>query len=141
MSDHDSNVSDITADIVKRANARMRLLQKVTEFSPPTKDLVTVYTMYIRSILEQSCTVGHSRLTVQNSEDLERLQKSALRIILGQNYITYEDGLETLMLSKLSDRREKLCLKFARNCLKNDRFYQNQASYIQNHIRFNPVTT
>ena len=97
-----------TADIVKRANARMRLLQKVAEFSPPTKDLVTVYTMYIRSILEQSCTVWHSRLTVQNSEDLERVQKSALRIILGQNYITYEDGLETLMLSKLSDRRETM---------------------------------
>ena len=51
---------------------------------------------------------------------MERVQKSALRIILKENYTNYEEALETLMLAKLSDRREKLSLKFAKNCVKNE---------------------
>ena len=81
--------------------------------------MVTIYTSYVRSILEQSCSVWHSSLTQENTEDLERVQKSAMRIILQEDYNTYEDALETLMLAKLSERREKLSLKFAKNCVKN----------------------
>ena len=109
-----------TEFLVKKANARMRLLHKIAEFSAPVEDMVTIYIMYIRSILEQSCTVWHSSLTQENTEDLERVQKSALRIILKENYTNYEEALETLMLAKLSDRREKLSLKFAKNCVKNE---------------------
>ena len=109
-----------TEFLVKKANARMRLLHKIVEFSAPVEDMVEIYTSYIRSMLEQSCTVWHSSLTQENSEDLERVQKSAVRIILGVNYTTYEEGLQSLMLAKLSDRREKLSLKFAQKCLKND---------------------
>ena len=43
-----------------------------------------------------------------------------MRIILGDNYTTYDNALEILMLAKLSDRREKLSLKFAKNCAKNE---------------------
>ena len=96
-----------TESLVKRANARMRILHKISEFSAPKEDMVTIYISYIRSILEQSCTVWHSNLTVENCEDLERVQKSALRIILKEEYQTYEQALETLMLAKLSERREK----------------------------------
>ena len=109
-----------TEFLVKKANARMRLLHKISEFSPPIEDLVTIYTSYIRSILEQSCTVWHSGLTQEDSEDLERIQKSALRVILKEDYTTYEEALELLMLAKLSERREKLSLKFAKSCVKND---------------------
>ena len=92
----------------------------MVEFSAPVEDMVTIYTSYIRSILEQSCTVWHSNRTVENSKDLERIQKSAIRIILGDHFTTYEDGLEVLMLAKLSERREKLSLNFAKKALKND---------------------
>ena len=76
--------------------------------------------MYVRSILEQSCQVWHPMLTLENITDLERVQKSALKIILQNEYSTYEEALEKVMLSKLSDRREKLCVKFAKNCSKNE---------------------
>jgi hypothetical protein len=109
-----------TEFLVKKGNARMRLLHKIVEFSAPVEDMVTIYTSYIRSILEQSCTVWHSSLTQEDSEDLERVQKSAIRVILGEYYTTYEEGLELLMLAKLSDRREKLSLKFAKSCVKNE---------------------
>ena len=63
-----------TAFLVKKANPRMRLLRKIAEFSAPVEDMVSIYVSYIRSILEQSCTVWHSSLTLEDSEDLETVQ-------------------------------------------------------------------
>jgi hypothetical protein len=57
-----------TESLVERANARMRILHKISEFSAPTEDMVTIYVSYLRSILEQSCTVWHSSLTIEDSE-------------------------------------------------------------------------
>ena len=48
------------------------------------------------------------------------MQKNALRIILKENYISYEQALEKSCLGSLVERRENLCLKFARSCVKNE---------------------
>ena len=71
-----------TAAIVKKANARMELLRRAASFSPSVEDLKDIYILFIRSILEQSATVWHSSITAENSSDLERVQKSALKVIL-----------------------------------------------------------
>ena len=63
--------------------------------------------------------VWHSSLTAENIEDLERVQKVAFKVILGKKYEDYEDALDKLNLQTLIDRREYLCLQFARNTLKN----------------------
>ena len=107
-----------TDSLVKRANARMRLLHKLVEFKVPHQDLLNIYVLYVRSILEQSCQVWHSSLTLENIKDLERIQKNALKIILRDDYVSYEKALEELNLESLYDRRELLCLKFAKNCTK-----------------------
>ena len=65
--------------------------------------------------------VWHSSLTKQNEEDLERVQKSAVRIILGKDYENYDEALDEANLELLRDRRQKLCLKFATKCLKSTR--------------------
>ena len=49
--------------VVKRANSRMRLLHKLVEFQVPREDLKRIHILYIRSILEQSFQVWHSKLT------------------------------------------------------------------------------
>ena len=107
-----------TKNIIKKANARMQLLHKIANFGTPKEDLKTVYILFVRSILEQSATVWHSSLSEENSRDLERVQKSAVKLILKENYKGYENGLAQLGLDKLKDRRENLCLEFARRCLK-----------------------
>ena len=81
-----------TAQIVKKANARMALLRKVASFGPPIEDLKDIYILFIRSILEQSAVLWHSSLTNENKLDLERVQKSAIRIILGERYIDHKQG-------------------------------------------------
>ena len=60
----------------------------------------------------------HSSLTQENVEDLERVQKSTLRIILKDQYQTYKKVLSKLGFNKLRDQREKLCLIFAQKCTK-----------------------
>ena len=66
-----------------------------------------------------SCTLWHNGLTLENSEDLARFQKCALKIILSAIYKTYENGLKLLNLDKLDERREYVCLQFGKNCIKN----------------------
>ena len=82
--------------IVKRANIRLELLRKVSSFGTSIEEMKNIYVLYIRSVLEQSCVVWHSRLTEENSHDLERVQKAALKIILGNKYTEYENALEVI---------------------------------------------
>ena len=68
-----------------------------------------------------AAVVWHSSLTKKNRNDIERIQKVAVRIILGKNYTNYNEGLKQLRLQNLNDRRENACLKFAQKCIKNDK--------------------
>ena len=56
--------------------------------------------------------------------NLERVQKAACHIILQNDYISYQDALNTLTLETLFDRREALCLKFAEKCTKHSKAKQ-----------------
>ena len=108
-----------TNAIVKKSYARMELLRKVASFGASVEDLKQIYISYIRSILEQSCTVWHSSLSLENREDLERVQKSAFKIILQDKYIDYSNAVSILDLDILSERRKQLCLSFAEKSQKN----------------------
>ena len=44
-----------------------------------------------------------------------------MRVILGNSYLNYQEGLEKLKIEKLDTRREQLCLKFAKKCLVNEK--------------------
>ena len=110
-----------TSYLIKRANSRLLLLRKASEYTNKIEDLKSIYLSHVRSILEQSCVIWHSSLTKENIENLERVQKNAFRIILGNRYNDYEDSLNYLQLDKLSLRREKLSLKFALNGAENSK--------------------
>ena len=109
------------AEIVRKANARMEILRRVSSFGAPIEDLKDIYVLFVRSLLEQSAVVWHSSLTKENEQDLERVQKNAFRIILKNNYQTYKKALAKLGMETLNERRETLCLNFAKKCTKNSR--------------------
>ena len=50
--------------------------------------------------------------------DIERVQKSAMKVILKDKYVNYKQALKLVDLESLHARRERLCLKFAKKCLK-----------------------
>ena len=74
--------------------------------------------------MEQSAAVWSSSLTLKNINDLERVQKSAVRIIYGKPYESYSATLRDLNIMRLSERRDLICLKFAKNSLRLDNFKQ-----------------
>ena len=97
----------------------MTILHNLYLFSVPLEDLIMIYTLYIRSVVETSAVVWHSSLTQGQILEIERVQKVALRIILKGDYISYENALKITSLPRLSDRRTQLCKTFAIKCTKN----------------------
>ena len=98
----------------------MILLHKLFEFDLSLPDMINIYILYIRSILESSAVVWHSDITKTEQKNIERVQKVALRIILNEEYEDYQTALATTGLQTLSDRRTLLCKNFAENCLKSE---------------------
>ena len=122
-----------TKELVIKGYKRMQLLNAAAGFTSNLQDLRSIYLTYVRSILEQSAVVWHSSLSAKNKRDLERVQKSAVRVILKRNYTNYKNGLKELRIESLEKRRENLCLRFAKKCLKNEKVKDFFPKKIQNH--------
>ena len=99
----------------------MTILHKLYSFNISTEDLITIYKLYIRSLVEQNVAVWSSSISEEESQDIERVQKVAMKIILKEFYTCYEDSLNITGLEKLKSRRKMLSLKFAKKCLKNEK--------------------
>ena len=84
--------------------------------------LLQVYTKQVRCLLEYSVPVWQGGLTAAEKTDLERVQKCAVRIILGYQYSSYTTALLSLGLETLESRRIKLCLNFALKAEKHPKF-------------------
>ena len=89
-------------------------------FGASREELKNIYILYIRSLLEQSCVVWHSALTKKDKCNIERVQKTCLKVILGNEYTHYKTSLEKLNLYTLDERRKLLCVKFAKKCTVNE---------------------
>ena len=72
----------------KNAAERLFMLRSLKRFGFNKSELVTVYKGYIRPLLEYSDVIWHSSLTSNQTHQLERVKKRALRIILGTDYIS-----------------------------------------------------
>ena len=53
--------------------------------------------------------------------DIERVQKTALHVMLGGLYQSYGDALDLVGLETLDARRQNLCLKFAKKAVKHEK--------------------
>ena len=129
-----------TMSLIKRANARMRLLHKLVDFGVPEPDLVHIYILYVRSILEQSCQVWHSSLTLDNIQSLERVQKTALKIILHNDYVSYsntknclkhQDMKQLFPLNTKNDVNTRFKEKFRVQQSSTERHKQSAIPYMQ----------
>ena len=108
--------------MVARANKRLLMLKRLVAPGAKRDDLVDVYTKQIRSVLELAVPAWQSGLSQAKKIDIERVQKSACHIILGDNYVSYRNALGTLNLGNLETRRNQLCLKFGKKAEKHEKF-------------------
>ena len=84
------------------------MLTKLKYVGVRKEDLIEIYVLYIRSIAEYCSVAFHSSLTVEQSNQIERIQKTCLKVILDEMYIDYASALEMSGLDTLYDRRVKL---------------------------------
>ena len=106
--------------LIKKVNGRMTLIRSLFSFGASKKEMVHFWVTFCRSVLEQSCVIWHNSLTHENSVDLERTQKTFAKLILMDEYQSYNDALLKLNLDTLAKRRETISLKFAKDGLKFD---------------------
>ena len=74
----------------------------------------------MRSILEFNSCVWHFNITQAEENDIERVQKIAIKVILNEHYEDYDQACQLLHTQSLQSRRVTLSLKFALQCLKNE---------------------
>ena len=79
--------------LVKESNKRMMMLRAASKFTRDKNVLKQIYYSRIRCKLEQSAAVWGSSLTQKNICDLERVQKSAVRIIFGKPNESYTETI------------------------------------------------
>ena len=101
----------------KAAFARVSMLTKLKYAGVSRSDLIHIYKMFIRSKLEYCVVPMHSSLSSRQEAALERVQSVSLKIILRDEYTSYQQALETCSLETLSSRRQDRCLKFSLKCL------------------------
>ena len=95
--------------ITRKASKRLYLLRQLKRAGIDILDFVNIYCSCIRSTLEYACQVFHSSLPKFLSEEIERIQKRAMRIIFPG--IFYSSALAESGLLSLHERREFLSNK------------------------------
>ena len=88
-------------EICKQAYSRLSMLTRLKYVGVPMDDLIQVYVLYIRSLTEYCSVVYHSRLTEEQNNKLERIQKTCLKVILSEMYVDYQSALEMTGLDTL----------------------------------------
>ena len=88
--------------IVGRCNSKMWMIRRLQKLGASQEDLLDVYNKQIRSILEFAVPVWNSSLTGEHVSQLERIQKTALHVIIGDGYKSYSQALKKSGLVKLS---------------------------------------
>ena len=111
-----------TMAITKKAYGKLWMLRRLKLNGANTNELKDIYCKHVRSVVEYAAVVWHPSLTRENTTDIERVQKCALAVILGKNYVNYENALGSLQLERLCGRREALCEKFAKKSHKSEKY-------------------
>jgi hypothetical protein len=81
--------------------------------------LLDVYQKHLRSFLKLAVPAWHGAISQGVRNEIERVQKAAHHIVLGECYLLYKSALRST--GKLKSRRDKLCVKFARKAEKHQK--------------------
>ena len=111
-----------TENLCKKAYQRLWMLRNLKKFGANTAELLDVYNKQCRSVLELAVPAWTPGLNVTEVKQLERVQKTAFAIILGDGYRSYNHALQKLEAKSLEFRRTDICLTFGKKALKSEQF-------------------
>lgn len=100
----------------RKMRSRTWALSRLKQYGFKEKELVSVYKTYIRPLAEYVSVSWHSCLSSEQAVALEQQQTRALRQIYGFD-VSAKRMRELANIEMRSIRREKACMKFAKNAL------------------------
>ena len=103
-----------TDNICKKAYSKLWAMRRMKSLGLDTFSLLDFYFKEVRVHLELAVPVWHSGLTLALTADIERVQRVALAIMLGQTATQYIQTCTLLGLKPLYVRRVELCKRFAK---------------------------
>ena len=116
--------SENTKSIFRKAMSKMWLLRRMKIMHLEPKIILDYYLKEIRVLAEQGVVIWNSGLTKGQINEIEKIQKVALKIILGNKYHSYKEACKFFDLKFLSERRLDLCVNFAIKLYKSNRCEQ-----------------
>ena len=106
--------------IVDKCMTRIWIIRRLRKLSLDDSFLYDLFIKEIRSVLGYGAPIWNGNLSETNSDKIEQIQKRVLKIILSHRYTSYEDACEHFGTVTLKQRREILCIRFARKDFKKD---------------------
>ena len=110
-----------TKSIYSKAISKMWLLRRMKIMQMDPKIIFDYYHKEIKVLAEQGVIIWNSGLTKGQERDLEKIQKVAFKIILADDYGSYELALSFFGAQKLTDRRLQLCTNFVIKLYKSEK--------------------
>ena len=137
-----------TKYILKKAYSRLWIIRRLKALGASRRRLIDVLQKQVLSALQLGVAAWESLLSSQERTDLERLLKVSLRIIWGQDYISYKQALSDSKLLNMQQTRDKTVNKFLRKSIKHPKFRKwfciqdkFQIETRRPRTTFKPVTT
>ena len=94
-------------EITTKASQRLYFIVLLKRAGIDPHHLINIHTSIVRSVLEYACQVWHTSLTKKQTQQIEHIQRRAMRFIFQDK--SYTEAITAANLPTLSDRREKLC--------------------------------
>ena len=105
--DEDMSWSKNCKEICKKAFSRLSIITKLRYVGVSQADLLDIYVLFIQSVAEYCSVSFHLSLTQEQTRKLEGIQKTCLKVILGEDYLDYQSAMEIFSLVTLEERRKK----------------------------------
>ena len=116
--------------ITGKASQRLHLLVLCSRAGIPSNEMLLMCTTKIRPEMEYACAPWHPGLTQYLTDDIERVQIRAMRIIF--SVLSHGDALVCSQLPTRKDRRNDICLRFFKSMEKSDHKLHHIFSKFQN---------
>ena len=111
-----------TEYIVKKAYARMWIVRRLKALGASRTRLVDVLQKQVLSVLQLAVPAWDCLLTAQERTDIERVLRTGLRIIWGEDYISFEQVLGDFGLKTMQQTRNQIVNKFVRRTIQHNKF-------------------
>ena len=120
------NVATQVEYMKKKFRGRLWMLRHLQKAGLSEEDLVSMYKIFLLSVLDYGSVVYHSMVTKEQAGQLEGLQRSAMRVIYGHSrpYLQILGDLQG-KIEPLHERRQRMVDKFILKASENPQFAES----------------